>query len=129
MDICNCTGTVFYGRMRNNKSGSGDNTTLSFKDMLKHGYTAKTVLGQIGCTKDSFGSNPAKGYDKQCFCAKGVEEEEEEADLKIEKCANEWGMCDCDGKVVMGARFTMEEQRRKDIPNSKKKELNFDELM
>ena len=66
-ETCSCTGKVYFGaRFVSGLPGSGDEVT--FTQLLAAPHLTKTVTGSIPCTSAAFGSDPAAGRYKECFC-------------------------------------------------------------
>lgn len=112
LSFCSCYGTVYYGRQKDK-----DNKTLSFAEMMKHGWTSALSSGDMLCGETSFDGDPAYGYDKQCFCETDPSYEvAPPAELCAEKERDE---CQCTGTVYYGRKTCPYD----DVP------LDFNEMM
>lgn len=71
-DICPCNGVVYYGRQYvTGMPGNGQKTSL--RQLLKDtSYRTKQVYVPQTCKKNQFGTDPAYGYSKHCFCVSQV---------------------------------------------------------
>jgi len=67
-DTCKCDGDVYFAKkFAEGKPGKGDLASLDH--MVSEGlYTKKTVFGEIKCSNDKLGPDPAGGFSKHCFC-------------------------------------------------------------
>jgi len=69
-DTCKCDGDVYFAKkFAEGKPGKGDLASLD--SMVSAGfYNKKTVFGEVKCSVDKLGPDPAAGFLKHCFCVK-----------------------------------------------------------
>lgn len=100
--MCQCSGTVYYGRRYiNGRPGSG--TTTSLEQMRTSGFKSRSVSGSVSCSNGGMGGDPLSGFYKHCICDSGSSNDGTSSSASV--CAQgEGANCQCDGTVYYGAK-------------------------
>jgi hypothetical protein len=97
-EMCNCHGTVYYGK----KFANGNSGPLStFAQLKDAAHTQQVVMGDVKCSVAVMadGKDPMEGVQKKCMCLTTG------GDYALRCAQSEHDTCDCDGTVFYGRKY------------------------